>query len=350
VTQVTFTLPQTSKFIGYAMNSGSDPSEDFKLILPNGTPATGPVTVSFSGNVATVSLKCYDYGGFALASVTAGAQTAQIRIPKDENLNSLPDVGWIAEGVATPDQGGPGDDTDPGPTGNMNAGDGLTAFEEYRGFVIQGQHQRTRADVKQLFVQNAMSALFPGLGFTPALGIDVIEVFAGELDGATRQVNYNYINAGSGYLNPQHYLQKGLVVENGGYSGPNGDWGQTGNALGNPPGPKLPSNTVFNRVFVDRIREGSPTNNSQTVPDSVDATKVKQSIAHEFGHSLNLGDVEAVTQTQPYVCPIPNGDPRDTVMVTHYFNNSNGLDQWACAWNNVPTSYTAQELSSFLLR
>ncbi len=45
--------------------------------------------------------------------------------------------------------GGPGADTETGPGNNMNSGDGLTAFEEYRGFVITGGSSQRLSPLKR---------------------------------------------------------------------------------------------------------------------------------------------------------------------------------------------------------
>src|SRR5205807_6943701 len=59
---------------------------------------------------------------------------------------------------------GDGDDLDPNPTGDGNAGDGFSNYEEYRGFVVNGRHVRTDPTKKDLFIRNRIgNAAVPGL-------------------------------------------------------------------------------------------------------------------------------------------------------------------------------------------
>lgn len=126
----------------------------------------GPVSAKVSGGFATTTIYVDDYAASATvkATIPTGPKlTAAVtmRIPQDSNGNTLPDVGWQAlpwPGQSTPSQVNSNqinraeDDFDTNPSGPSQAGDGLSAYEEYRGFVVGGKHIRTNPFVRDLFI------------------------------------------------------------------------------------------------------------------------------------------------------------------------------------------------------
>jgi hypothetical protein len=154
VTGVTISLdPQrTSAFVGYAMNSPLNTTVDFQI----GT------TVAGAGNTWRAALDVYDYGGFTtvVATPVGGSRPpAELRLPRDDNNNLLPDVGWYADGEYVPEPTSATEDSDAQPAVSPLAsrpwgeiGDGLSAYEEYRGFIVEGVHRRTDPRRKDLFV------------------------------------------------------------------------------------------------------------------------------------------------------------------------------------------------------
>lgn len=149
----TFALSNTSSFAGIAMNAPEprpSATEDYVLETTSSTFSTD--------KTARVWLQVWDYGGFTSASATVeGITSAVQRYPHDTNANLLPDAGWNAAATHVADTGMTAtDDTDsdlvvtaPPATGLL--GDGLSAFEEYRGFVVDGSHTRTDPQKKDLF-------------------------------------------------------------------------------------------------------------------------------------------------------------------------------------------------------
>ena len=325
-TQVTFSLTDVSAFTGVAMNgSSADTTPDYNL--PTSTATFG------TDKTARVTLLARDYGGWAVAHAEHGTTTATpMRLPRDEDGNLLPDGGWSAGGTHVSQAGlTDGADGDVGPSGNQNVGDALTAFEEYRGFFVQGQHTRTDPWAKHLFVQ---SSLMEGVGYATSLPISLVQVLATEIAAAS-VINANYVNNGNG-AQPVHMLQRALKIQDGGYSST--DAGATQPIL---PGPVVPANVIYINIYMQTIRQTSPTHNNKNTPDSVDSSKTSQTIAHEIGHGITLAHIDVNK-----VCPPPVW----TVMVTNYFVQSNGHDQWLCAWQNIPFSYLQNELDTFRLR
>jgi len=81
----------------------------------------------------------------------AARQEQLCEVPPDDNDNQIGDA-WIWEllrpGISAKD------DKDAVPPGNGVEGDGLSAYEEYRGFHVKGHHLRTEPDTKDLFIDN----------------------------------------------------------------------------------------------------------------------------------------------------------------------------------------------------
>ena len=89
----------------------------------------------------------------------------RVNIPVDIDENNIPDNGWLIP-FTTDDKGkivnakfpdynvGNEIDTDDKPTGDKFHGDGLSLYEEYRGFMVKEEHRRTDPSKKDLFVNN----------------------------------------------------------------------------------------------------------------------------------------------------------------------------------------------------
>ena len=103
-------------------------------------------------------VKSEDCGDWTPVSVRVGTETREaIAIPMDEDKNLMADALEQYRGRE------PGADDDAEPKGNGMEGDGLTAFEEYRGFVTRGDtcqeawtdaHVRAAPTRKTLFVMS----------------------------------------------------------------------------------------------------------------------------------------------------------------------------------------------------
>lgn len=163
---VNFVLADTTAYPGIAMNSPAvsataDPDMYFR-------PGESSQTFSPTGDT-TATLYVDDYAAWAHldCSVVIGTKTYsldRITIPQDIDNNRIPDGGWralanSATGALTQinDSLPVSDDseTDPVVAGlplEGISGDGLTVFEEYRGFVVRGEHRRLNPYGKDLFI------------------------------------------------------------------------------------------------------------------------------------------------------------------------------------------------------
>ncbi len=160
-----------------------------------------------------------------------GEQRDAISIPLDEDNNLMADALEHYRGIDS------GADQDAEPVGSGTAGDGLTAFEEYRGFLVRGaacdvhdvtgsgsagasdEHIRSVPHHKNLFVQTPdadLVAMLEGFGWSSGLSVHPI-CEPHYVDNDTRIVNFTLQDAGvrtwQGHTVSQHEPQHGVWVQ-----------------------------------------------------------------------------------------------------------------------------------------
>lgn len=208
----------------------------------------GAITVtSINDNLTScsVKVKSYDYGAHAQIKVEFYPQGTSdpnekivgieegsnvnvfTRIPRDDNKNYISDGSVADIGPGASFQAD--DDNEEVPVG-ASTGDGIIRYEEYRGFVVNGQYKRLLPQSKDVFIYNFNIAEVPAgtsAWFTSdRIGINV-HVLSNIEKNFDREVNFNHetahLNTGGGaddllmvycievvgYGNPQ------LSVENG---------------------------------------------------------------------------------------------------------------------------------------
>jgi hypothetical protein len=135
----------TSAYPGQCTNIGSGAEADFSLAT------TTPVTLQTSTATSVVgyALTPNDCGGMAVIQVG----NLKFILPRDGTAtvaaNGIPEV-WesLYGGNLDPTQ-----DVDIGPVATSPIGDGLSTFDEYRGFIVSGRQIRTDPRQKDLFVR-----------------------------------------------------------------------------------------------------------------------------------------------------------------------------------------------------
>ena len=332
VSGVSFILTDTSAFLGVASNwpvTGGSTAPDFHL----GSGATGASqkSVSFaSDHTARVDFVATDYGGFtSLEASPDGGQTRFVtRIPQDDDGNMLPDKGWklssgsqVAEFIV--DSAMPGDDRDSVPVTSSihpalgRTGDGLSVYEEYRGFLVRGQHRRTHPDHKDVFVSSnlatGVSYAFPNLPLAVHRVHGPDQALAMEYD-ADREINFNSTNSGFGGGIPGHSRQKAIrslatttllicIL------------GET--FFEQPAGPLdlgTPNETEVVKIY--------PSEHNQTCLPLVPAAKltneIRRTFGHEVGHALHVCHRNCSNST----CADPVG-PGPSIMNCNSFFGSN---------------------------
>jgi hypothetical protein len=199
------------------MNYGTSQSVDFSM------PSLLRGFVDDGGLTVRLTLKCFDYGGRTELTATSGPSTATLEIPADADDNWFPDGGWNTQFTHIADSGlianQDDDNTCPDlsnvspqqpPLAQGLIGDGLTNFEEYRGFVIMGTHRRTLPLCKDLFISSDLST---GIWHAFALPTVTWQVNSNGTEYNTaRVINFNYTNTGLGGQIPGHFDQRALKV------------------------------------------------------------------------------------------------------------------------------------------
>jgi hypothetical protein len=150
----------------------------------------------------------------------------RVTVPRDVDENRIADGGWRTQGnVLIKDPVNPQDDDDNQLPGDGYPGDGLSNYEEYRGFLTDGNLIRTNTRNKDLFINNPngfnlqtfRAALSGGAGKSKA-GVDVHEIRKSDyVDNQTREINFNY-NPRLHYVPPpdeELRAQKGLWLIDG---------------------------------------------------------------------------------------------------------------------------------------
>jgi hypothetical protein len=291
--------------------------------------------VIFANKVAKNALHVGDYAARGTVDATAGGvDHAVLKIPLDMDNNGIADAGWMAAtGVAVPD-GTASEDADSNPPGVD--GDGLTRIEEYRGFAVNGVHKRLDPTQKDLFI---LSQLPEQAGDAGALPLEIHLLKTGEIIPQSRVINAYYANSGYNKdpLRPSTSIQRGLIIVNGGYHTYFGTTPVLAPLTEAPPA-QVAGNI---QVFMDRIRECSPTNHSTAIPEAVDTSKTAQTIAHEVGHGINI----------PH-WTWPAAPRAATVMVASYFPCPPlplSDPAWS-NWSSVPHSYDGVDLGVLRIR
>lgn len=197
--KLVFSLVEDSTEPGVALNwppAGSATSDPDLTFDPVQNPFA---TISHDGMTATLVpvdgvalvdgnafLSPHDWGGWAKLNVTAtvggqtitghlqGDTTTDILIPKRQTGSHIADIWKTNHNVplSTPDD----DDSEVTPAGRPDCkGDGLTVYEEYRGFMENGKHIEGDPNSKDFFILNEIGAdAEPGIFlFTLLTGLTV---------------------------------------------------------------------------------------------------------------------------------------------------------------------------------
>lgn len=368
---ISFKLTNVSAFAGMAMNWPDSRGEPIGgPYLPDitmvGSSSCAPSpsrcrSVSWSGDTATITLEMWDYGAFGTVTATHNLiSAAPMRLPKDTDGNWLPDLGWSAYelGViqATVADGGRSTGEDVDSITTTFPGDGLPAFEEFRGYVVSGQHIRTDPDTRDLFVLSEF--LLEGAG--DAVGLPLRVHLVASAEHSSRKISFNFQNSGFGGSIPGHF--EGTLQLSGEKRQQTIVWITRNQTLPLPPPPNTaamaavapdpghgvlgpPWTVASAAVFMLRLQASSPTSSSPTVVDAIDSDKLRQTIGHEIGHHLAIDDVPHPQVGNP---AIPLCPPTATsVMASNYFTTSTVVD---CAWGAIPHQYVLLDLLQLRVR
>jgi hypothetical protein len=339
------------------------------------------IRTSTEANSATVRVFSRDYGGLAkirarviiggstvieaqaTGSERTGPEGRYLLIPKDDDFNQLPDAKWIdAENKEVITSGLTVVDLDQFPTNESGElGDLLSAYEEYRGFIVRGSHRRTNPNFKDLFIVS--DQLTQNIGYANNLLLPKHRVFANEVD-ANHNINFNFQNSGYGGNIPEHpddsFNQRALFVVDGltpakaqqsgvditGVKPEAFGMGDPATAFGPP------RNSKQLLIFTENIKRASPPTNDPAMNDSVDDPAIRMVIAHEVGHQIGMPDI----QNNPGVEP--------SVMMTYLAENYTNCAQYPSPpflpdcmsdpkyppWTDIPFDYKPRDLIKIRLK
>jgi hypothetical protein len=247
-----------------------------------------PITDDQQGHDwAQVFVDAFDFGGHANLQVVCelndgreipgilrvpGAEpTADITIPRRSAGSKIADA-WREKYKLGPNDG---DDLDPDPVGDGNAGDGFSNYEEYRGFVINGRHVRTDPTKKDIFIRNKIGpAALPGLDLFAA--VTELAAHYDLKDAEMPPSRVMNLKRSSKSPRSSQELQHGLVLV---YVG-------TGNASSTTSKGKL-----FRPKFVDQVviqkNVATPIKGKSKLTGSQELT-LNSTIAHELCHAIGV--------------------------------------------------------------
>ena len=237
----------------------------------------------------SITIASYDGGGYTTLTATAILEDntrleghlliatghTEVPIPK-RPANSSIATAWLLANQNPADL----DDVESSANNNNN-GDGLTAYEEYRGVISNGRHKRLDPKLKELgiLVRPHHAAYFrTGFEwFENSTQVKIIRFTDGEI-GADRQLNKNHETAHS-------YDQYVLRLVNGRIRE-----GVLGRAVGGPGIPKIIKRVIVdvNQIsqFVQTLHAQAARVNLQIPFDNNEM--LANVIAHELGHGVNI--------------------------------------------------------------
>ena len=136
------------------------------------------------GAWSVLKVTAHVHGGLTLHGRFKGSSEFDVRLPK-RDANSLIADSWKKEYDAT---GADNADDDDVPVGDGYNGDGLTLYEEYRGFYEAGVHHSGNPKQKDFFVRNEAGTIGESGArfFEAASGLAVHLLSATEFDSASR--------------------------------------------------------------------------------------------------------------------------------------------------------------------
>jgi hypothetical protein len=201
----------------------------------------------------------------------------RVTIPRDIDENHIADNGWEVGDKRMKDPEDIREDKDDKPKGDGFDGDGLTGYEEYRGFMVFGDsiHTRTNTKIKDLFIFNPDS--LPTNLFESTSRIIVHRINEKQFIKKKKYytvINFNYLKSSKSHIVDQCGLQIMVGTPTEGFAG----WTYT--TTGNP----TPPNWVKKIVLKSKadIKKTCVAKNLNF------NSKMNQLVAHELAHGVNV--------------------------------------------------------------
>lgn len=370
--QWNFTLKDVSHEPGVSMNfpaankviKPSPPDLDFKfgndIIYSNLEISDDGSSVLVKPDVATDSglallISSHDWGAWATLNATVrvagqtinghveGDETTDILLPKRQTNSHIADAWKIAKGLAL--TVADDDDSETKPVGEADGiGDGLSLYEEYRGFMEKGKHIEGDPGKKDFFVQNLMGGdAEPGIRlFASTSGLVVHkDIQRNEMDKELHQINFNH---GEG---AQVVAQHGVVLANCGGTDGNVTIFTEAGVHGRPAlteGICIEPST--NEIFAHDALLSKFNTHRGAIRASSALTQFDIGVAHELAHSVGVNHHgEGDLGYAPFDLLGPT-DPRNTTgqpvfmqnnsnTLVHLLDEATGTDRGAVIWDKL---------------
>lgn len=366
-------LNNTSKEPGITINYPEEPDPnqfpDLRfLLLPNIESVDEDQFTSVSspdGITGKTYVASYDGGGWTTLTAEAILKDGRhiqgrllkpggeidIRIPKRDPNSKIAEA-WLKA------NGNPGEKDDKEKSdGNKNDGDGLTAYEEYRGVISEGKFKRLNPNRKELGIlanQTNFSLFNEGMNwFKSASELEIIRF---DIDRHEIPID-NRLNQNT--KSAHDFDQYVVYITNGGLGGT----GTLGVCYGKRQ-PMIPAN-VFN-VVIDwnYIQAGYQKSLKEAMPAALKFTLkeyLAQTVAHELGHAVNIKHHGTDKTQGPFVYDLPANSnkvrifDRNGTLVTNchciiggvgYENNTVESGNMLCMLNYYPYYHWAYSLGA----
>lgn len=283
-------LSDVSKEPGSCMNSISNGTEPDLKFLSSDNPDME--TVSGDGKSATskkelkkcsLSVSCYDGGAYGklrvmaylndgrtvMAHLEGKSEGMDVAIPFDENSNHIADSWEDSNGMKGDS---PSSDDDEQPLGDHDNGDGLTVWEEYRGFMEAGKHFRTDPQKKDFFIYDTIGGKCKKAidRFALLTKLEVHDKLTAEEMSESHVINRNH----SGDA-PHVVDQHGIVIAT---------WSTKGvcEAQGGPGTPKSITQVLIDSTLSDTVTKKLKGGTTKTYE------YYEHTVAHELLHCCNV--------------------------------------------------------------
>lgn len=218
------------------------------------------------GGWSTLRVTAYVHNGPTVVGEYKGSGAKDVRLPKRASGSFTAEAWKKANGVTASDQS----DEDSTPNGDGAAGDGLTLYEEYRGYYENGKHKEGNPKVKDYFLRNETGATGEGGAILFAIITDLAvhyRLAPAEFDTASRVINANY--SASPHVVDQH----GVWMKYAAFDG-------YAQAVSDGSGPSTPKHIQFVGLPAAGIRA------RKTAGATIDYASV--TVAHELLHTVNV--------------------------------------------------------------